>query len=104
MVFDLMSYEAPGERQRPQGFWRFRLCAKPWRQTMGTQAKGRPPQRTPPCGTRFEESLLALSCLVARADLLPGLGENALRISGVGAGGRQFQIFLVSLGATRRQE
>jgi hypothetical protein len=25
MVFDSMSYEVPGKRQRPQGFWRFRF-------------------------------------------------------------------------------
>jgi len=25
MVFDLMSYEAPGKRQSPQGLWRFRF-------------------------------------------------------------------------------
>jgi hypothetical protein len=28
MVFDPMSYEVPGKRQRPQGFWRFKKKKK----------------------------------------------------------------------------
>src|SRR6266567_952469 len=48
--------------------------------------------------------LRLLAGLVGRADLLPGLIEDTLGVGRIGAGGGQFQVLLICLGAARRQD
>src|SRR5580698_2736709 len=73
---------------------------------MGQTYRGQTPRASAmrtPSARKTGASLLALAGLVRRADLLPGLGQNASHFARIGASGRQVEILLVSRGAVIRQ-